>query len=194
MNNSCGLFRLVETPLSGKKWSLRTESNRRPLPYQGSALPTELRRLDGIRAAPDGVAEGRRGFIFEPLRNLAWDCSVFHTSCKAGKPSHNIKTKGTGQAVFRLAGSFLQRGYLGWRTGGGQGVGVGVDWTERRWCLSVRLYIRYRAAGGVVWRGKKEAVGPDGSGSTAGRDGCGGKCYWAMWTPMPLAAPWRGVV
>ena len=25
-------------------WSLRTESNRRPLPYQGSALPTELRR------------------------------------------------------------------------------------------------------------------------------------------------------
>ena len=30
--------------LRGKLWSLRTESNRRPLPYQGSALPTELRR------------------------------------------------------------------------------------------------------------------------------------------------------
>ncbi len=26
-----------------KTWSPRTDSDRRPLPYQGSALPTELR-------------------------------------------------------------------------------------------------------------------------------------------------------
>ena len=33
-------------------WSLRTESNRRPLPYQGSALPTELRRHKRTTNAP----------------------------------------------------------------------------------------------------------------------------------------------
>ncbi len=42
-------------------WSLRTESNRRPLPYQGSALPTELRRhkctLAGTFAFPQTLCQ-----------------------------------------------------------------------------------------------------------------------------------------
>ena len=42
------------------EWSLRTESNRRPLPYQGSALPTELRRRKTPHTIPHRPHQGKR--------------------------------------------------------------------------------------------------------------------------------------
>ncbi len=37
-------YEMIEKTLDASRffWSLQPESNRRPLPYQGSALPTEL--------------------------------------------------------------------------------------------------------------------------------------------------------
>ena len=47
--------------LSRRRWSLRRDSNSGPLPYQGSALPPELRRRRDVRILPAGAGPTHPG-------------------------------------------------------------------------------------------------------------------------------------